>query len=58
MNAFARKMDMKKASDGQQTRDHDRADVIDEALIERVVRRFYDQARRDDMLGPVFSAHV
>jgi hemoglobin len=45
------------ASDRKQT-GVDGADVIDEAMIERLVRRFYDEARHDDMLGPVFAAHV
>lgn len=46
------------ASDSEQTRDDEGADVIDEKMIERLVRRFYDSARDDDMLGPVFAAHV
>jgi len=28
---------------------------LDEALLERVVRTFYDRARRDPLLGPVFD---
>lgn len=40
------------------SRDAAGADAIDEEMIERVVRRFYESARRDDMLGPVFAAHV
>ncbi|MBB6169278.1 group III truncated hemoglobin [Chelatococcus composti] len=31
---------------------------IDEAMIERLVRTFYGKARADDLLGPVFAAHV
>jgi len=31
---------------------------IDTAMIERLVRSFYDRARRDPLLGPVFAAHV
>lgn len=44
-------------SDSRKTRDVGSADV-DEAMIERLVRHFYDAARRDAMLGPVFEAHV
>jgi hemoglobin len=32
--------------------------AIDEAMIERLVRAFYDRARRDPLLGPVFEANV
>jgi hemoglobin len=32
--------------------------VIDEAMIARLVDAFYTRARQDDVLGPVFSAHV
>lgn len=31
---------------------------IDEALISRLVERFYDAVRQDDLLGPVFNSHV
>lgn len=31
---------------------------IDEAMIERLVRAFYAKVRSDDLLGPVFAAHV
>jgi hemoglobin len=31
---------------------------IDEAMIERLVRRFYERVKRDDVLGPVFAAAV
>jgi hemoglobin len=31
---------------------------IDEALIERLVRRFYDKVRRDPELGPIFQARI
>lgn len=31
---------------------------IDEALVRRVVERFYDSVRADDMLGPIFDAAV
>lgn len=32
--------------------------VPDEATIERLVRDFYDRARRDPVLGPIFASHV
>ncbi len=31
---------------------------IDEPMIELLVRTFYDRARRDPLLGPVFERHV
>jgi hemoglobin len=31
---------------------------IDEAMIERLVHRFYEKARSDAMLGPVFESRV
>jgi hemoglobin len=31
---------------------------IDEAMIERLVRGFYDRVRRDELIGPVFSARI
>ena len=31
---------------------------IDEAMIERLVHRFYEKARADSMLGPVFDSKV
>lgn len=31
---------------------------IDEALIDRVVRAFYDRVRRDPLIGPVFDARI
>lgn len=31
---------------------------IDEALIERLVRRFYDSVRTDAVLGPIFDARI
>ena len=31
---------------------------IDEALIERLVRRFYERAREDPQLGPIFAARI
>jgi hemoglobin len=31
---------------------------IDEAMIHDLVHGFYDRVRRDDLLGPVFEAHV
>jgi len=31
---------------------------IDEAMIERLVRGFYDRVRADDLLGPVFNDRI
>jgi hemoglobin len=31
---------------------------IDEAMIERLVRRFYDAVRRDALLAPIFAARI
>lgn len=31
---------------------------IDEAMVERLVRSFYDRVRADPLLGPVFAAQV
>ena len=31
---------------------------IDEAMIERLVRGFYDRVRTDDLLGPIFAARI
>jgi len=31
---------------------------IDEAMIERLVRGFYERARRDPLIGPVFESKV
>jgi hemoglobin len=31
---------------------------IDEAMIERLVHGFYDRARRDPLIGPVFESRV
>lgn len=31
---------------------------IDEAMIERLVRRFYERARRDARLGPIFAGRI
>ncbi len=31
---------------------------INEAMIERLVRRFYERVRDDDVIGPVFAAHI
>ena len=31
---------------------------IDEALIERLVRRFYEKVRCDPELGPIFEARI
>jgi hemoglobin len=32
--------------------------VIDEALIETLVRRFYDRVRADPLIGPVFEQRI
>ncbi len=32
--------------------------MIEEADIERLVRTFYGRAREDEVLGPIFAAHV
>lgn len=34
------------------------SDMIDEAMIERLVRRFYDRVREDDLIGPVFNERI
>lgn len=31
---------------------------LDEDMLRALVRRFYAKARADDMLGPIFAAHV
>lgn len=31
---------------------------IDDALISQLVERFYDAIRKDELLGPIFAAHV
>ena len=31
---------------------------IDEAMIERLVRRFYDRVREDALLGPIFESRI
>ena len=31
---------------------------IDEAMIERLVRRFYEAVRADGLLAPIFAAHI
>ncbi len=31
---------------------------IDEAMIDQLVRRFYDRVRQDALLGPVFAARI
>lgn len=31
---------------------------VDEAMIERLVHRFYAQVQRDSLLGPVFAARI
>ncbi len=37
---------------------HAEAMGINDALISRLVERFYDTVRKDDLLGPIFAAHV
>ena len=34
------------------------ADLCSEEEIDRLVRRFYGRVRTDELLGPVFEAHV
>ena len=36
----------------------DLPEAMSEALIERLVHRFYGRARTDAVLGPIFEAHV
>lgn len=48
---------------GARSRDLIVADImartgIDEAMIERLVRAFYDRARRDPLIGPVFESRI
>lgn len=31
---------------------------IDEAMIERLVRGFYERVRGDDLIGPIFAARI
>jgi hemoglobin len=31
---------------------------IDEAMISQLVRRFYAKVREDELLGPIFAAHI
>ena len=33
-------------------------DVLDEAMIHAVVHGFYDEIRKDDLLGPVFNGII
>lgn len=37
---------------------HAEAMGINDALISRLVERFYGTVRNDDLLGPIFAAHV
>lgn len=32
--------------------------LIDDALIERLVRRFYERVREDDLIGPIFAERI
>lgn len=36
----------------------DAQDGIDETLIERLIRCFYDNVRRDEVLGPIFASRI
>jgi len=33
-------------------------EVLDEAMVHAVVHGFYDEIRRDDLLGPIFNGHI
>ncbi|MDO6962825.1 group III truncated hemoglobin [Rhizobium alvei] len=33
-------------------------DMLDEAMIRAVVHGFYDAIRKDDLIGPIFAAHI
>ena len=33
-------------------------EVLDEAMVHAVVHGFYDEIRRDDLLGPIFTGHI
>lgn len=33
-------------------------DVLDEAMVHAVVHGFYDEIRKDDLLGPVFNGRI
>jgi hemoglobin len=39
-------------------RRHAEALGIDEAFVARMIERFYAKVRQDDVLGPIFAAHV
>jgi hemoglobin len=47
---------------GPERREQITADIvangITEAMIERLVRNFYDKVRNDEMLGPIFDARI
>jgi hemoglobin len=48
---------------GPERREQITADIvartgITEAMIERLVRSFYDKVREDEMLGPIFEARI
>ena len=48
---------------GPERREQITADIvartgITEAMIERLVRNFYDRVRNDEMLGPIFGARI
>ena len=33
-------------------------EVLDEAMVHAVVHGFYDEIRKDDLLGPIFNGHI
>jgi len=37
---------------------HAKAMGVDDAMISQLVERFYTAVRHDDLLGPVFAAHI
>ena len=42
-----------------QTRDRQESDAeIDEAMVERLIHRFYARVRQDEVLGPIFAARI
>lgn len=38
--------------------EQDRDEPVNEAMIRRLVDAFYDDIRRDDLLGPIFARHI
>ena len=51
-------MNRRRRSDGAPTPEQAIAEGLDEDMIRRVVHRFYDLARQDPLIGPIFLAHV